>query len=301
MIKLSFIKSNVRKNNIERCLALLKTEIFSGLREARQVVVIPNCMTTKNKSAVTHKDTLDAVLNFIKPAVNHQIILAGGSDSRETFSVFKELGYLELQEKYDFTIADMNNDIYNDINLLGVNGNEQNTQTARTIMDSDYIITLSIPKTDNSTVYSGAIKNVAQNTLPNSGYSIHSKLMSKFNLSKNHKSILFENHKSANQNIYRIYNKLSIKLAVIDAFEAMEGDGPIDGDTVPCHWAIGTTNPIAADCLAATLMGINYKDVGYLAMLEKGDDEYFIAGDDWQRSIKKFKMHSKFEQIKNWE
>jgi len=51
-------------------------------------------------------------------------------------------------------------------------------------------------------------------------------------------------------------------------------------------------------------MGINIKDVGYLAMLDEEDEDktdYFIIGDDWKKSIIPFQMHPDFDRIKNWQ
>jgi hypothetical protein len=114
-------------------------------------------------------------------------------------------------------------------------------------------------------------------------------------------TVIYDESKITHQNIKELYSKLSLKLAVIDAFEAIEGDGSVNGDIVPAHWAIATSNPVAADCLACTLMGINFKNVGYLSLLEKGEEEYYVGGDDWQKAIKKFKMPTDFDKIKNWE
>ena len=298
MIKLSYIKSDDRKYNVERCLSLIKSEIVAGLKDAKHVVVKPNCSYGKVKSAATSKDALEMVLKFIKPHTSNQIILAGDSENGKTMETLKDLGYLDLQERYDFTIVDLKNDPKSEIDLIDRFGSKWSAEIPNTILNSDYLISIAPPKTDDHTVYTGIIKNsLSCDYYKPSGFNLASKL----GLKNKNKITHQADYKIINENIKNIYSRLSTKLAVVDAFEAMEGEGPLNGDIVPCHWAIATTTPIAADCLACTMMGINYKDVGYLSMLEKGQDEYFIAGDDWQKSIKKFKMHSTFPRMKNWE
>lgn len=303
MSKVSFIKSDDRKYNIERCLSLLKSEIISGLRDAKNVVIKPNCVSDKVKLAATNKDAIEAVLEFIKPYTEAQITLAEGTGVGNTIDAFKNFGYLELQEKYDFTIVDLNSDEYETIPLLLKNGKTWQAQVSKTVLNSDYLISVSPPKTHNAVVYTGAIKNVSVGSLIRS-ISSFSKQINKLNLSvglpRNNKALIHQGPKVINENIKRIYEKLSLKLAVLDGYEAMQGDGPIDGEMVPAHWAVASTDPLAADWLACELMGIDIADVGYLSLLGAGEEEHFIAGDDWKKCLIKFKLHSNFEVMKKW-
>jgi hypothetical protein len=53
-------------------------------------------------------------------------------------------------------------------------------------------------------------------------------------------------------------------LAVIDGFEAMEGNGPTDGSPVAMHLALASTDALAADVVGTVLMGFDPDEVGYL-------------------------------------
>lgn len=298
MSKVSFIKSDDRKYNIERCLSLIKSEIILGLRNARNVVVKPNCPTDNIRLAATNADALDAVLNFIKPYVKGQITLAEGVETGDTLTAFKNFDYLPLQEKYDFSIVDLNSDEYMDISLIDTKGKTKKGQIAKTILNSDYLISVSPPKTDNTVIYTGAIKNVTVESLARSTSAFLqtiNKFKESLGFSKNNKTIIHQNTKAINENINRIYEKISLKLAVIDAFEAMQGDGPVNGNLVPAHFAIASSDAVSADSLACRLMGIDPKDIGYLAMLDTEKEEDFVIGDDWEKNIIKFKLHSNFE------
>lgn len=303
MSKISFIKSDDREYNIERCLSLIKSEIMNGLRRAKNVVVKPNCVVDNNRLAATNADALNAVLKFIRPYVKGQITIAEGTGMGDTLTAFRNYGYLDLQEKYDFEIADINNDDFEIIKLFDKNGKTWDAQISKTILSSDYLISITPPKTHNEVVYTGAIKNVAVGSLLRPSAKLPALLAAKIGLIKNNKISIHQGTKIINQNIKCLAQELPIQLAVIDGFEIMEGDGPVNGDMVPAHWAVASSDPLAVDYLACQLLGIDIKDVGYLAMIDEEEEDksdYFIIGDDWKKNITPIKMHPNFDKIKNW-
>lgn len=297
MSKVSFIKSDDRKYNIERCLSLIKSEIISGLKNASGVVVKPSCLTDNVRGSATSKDALAVVLSFIKPYVNGQITLAEGVSYGDTLTAFKNFDYLSLQEEYDFSIVDLNLDEYDKIPLIDNRGKIWVGQIAKTITRSDYLISISSPKTHSLTMYGGAIENIAIGSLIRSVTTFSkpvNKFRSSFGFPKNNKALLYQNVKAENKNINRILEEAPIGLAVLDAFEAIEGDGPLNGNMVPAHFAIASSDAAAADSLACRLMSIDPKNIGYLALQDTEKEEDFVIGDDWEKNIIKFKLPSNF-------
>ncbi len=300
MSKVSFIKSTDRKYNIERCLSLIKSEVVNGLKEAKRVVVKPNCVTDNNQLAATNVEALRAVLEFIQPHTKCQITVAEGCVTGRTLNAFKNFGYLKLQDEFDFTIVDLNDDEFATVNLLDKDNKTQQAEIAKTILESDYLISISPPKTHNEAVYTGAIKNATVGSLLRPTGGLAAKFAGKLGIAKNNKSLIHREPKVINENIRRLYKYVPLRLAVLDGFEAMEGDGPINGKMVPTHFAIASSDPLAADWLACQLMGISVDDVGYLSLLEAGRNEYFVAGDTWRDKISQFKMHKDFNKIRQW-
>lgn len=302
MTKISFIKSDNRTYNIERCLSLIKSEVVSVVRNAKRVVIKPNCVTDKIQLAASHVDTLRSLIDFIRPHVAGQITLAEGTGTGDTMTAFRNFGYLDIQDRYDLALIDLNADTFGEVEILDKNGNPIKARVAKTILDSDCVISVSPPKTHNEVVYTGAIKNISVGPLLRPVGGVGGKLGRIFRRIRNYKSMIHQGPEIISKNIVRLYEKIAFKLAVLDGFEAMEGDGPIDGEMVPAHFAIASTNPVAADWLACQLMGINIADVGYLSMLcdEKEAANYFIIGDEWKDHIIEFKMHSNFEKIRHW-
>ncbi len=295
MKKISYIKSDDRKYNIERCLSLIKSEITSGLKNARSIVIKPNCVSSKVKLAATHVDALEALLEFIYPHIKGQITLAEGTGLGDTIEAFKNFGYLKLQDKYGFSLCDLNTDDYEEIELEDNISGKWKAKIAKTLLQSDYLISISPPKTHNCVVYTGAIKNVAIGSLIREDASFASKILQKTSQlfgKKNYKEEVHKYPEKLSKNIDLIYDKIPLKLAILDGFEAMEGNGPVNGDIVPAHFALASSDPPAADWLALKLMGIDIKKVEYIDSLVGNDDaNYFIVGDDWQKNITPFRLH----------
>jgi uncharacterized protein (DUF362 family) len=67
-----------------------------------------------------------------------------------------------------------------------------------------------------------------------------------------------------NLNLAVLAPRVMPHLSVIDAFEAMEGNGPSKGSPVPLRVALTSTDALAADVVAANLMGFDSDKIGYL-------------------------------------
>lgn len=304
MSKISFIQSDDRKYNISRALSLIKGEIISGIKNAKNIVIKPNCVVTDFQLAATNVKTLDAIFDFISPYAKNQIVLAEGSGIGETVDAFKNYGYFTLQEKYGFAFTDLNHDEFETFDLFDRHGKTWSAQISRTILKSDYLISVTVPKTHNEVVYTGAIKNVAVGSLLRPEGSFAARIASKFGIVRNNKAMIHQGYKTINRNIALLAKKIKINLCIIDGFSSMQGNGPShEGELASTHWAIVSSNALSADLLALNLMGIPLKDVGYLSILnsESKDLDPFIIGDDWKKSITKFKMHSNYDKIKQWQ
>ncbi|OQA02880.1 MAG: hypothetical protein BWY68_00895 [bacterium ADurb.Bin400] len=149
-------------------------------------------------------------------------------------------------------------------------------------------------------MYTGAVNNVSVGGLLRPPTDLATRLTTRFKKIINSKTMIHQGPAIINENIKRIYQHVPLKLAVLDAFEAMEGNGPINGDMVPAHFAIASSDPLAADWLACQLMGIDINDVGYLSLLNASNEDVFFVGNGWTGHTMNFKMHQNFESIRKW-
>lgn len=284
MIKISYIKSDDRIYNIERCLSLIKSEITSRLRNANRAVVKPFCLSEDFRAGSTHIAALHALLSFIKPFSKGQLVLAGNVHSGKTINAFKTLGYLEIQDEFDFEIVDLNDD-----EMVLPPGSE--VPIAKTLLDADYIISLTPPRAFSSTSYFGAIANLADP----SKQSINDRP----NFLREVKSLFQpDTENSFLQNkIASSYLAIKPQLAVIDGYELTEGGNPPGGNLLPSHFAITSTNFVAADWLCANLMQLELDKIDYFSTLGAENEKvnYFVIGDDWQKNLinLKFSDHSR--------
>lgn len=304
MAKISFIQSSNRKYNTTRALSLIKSEVISGIKNAKNVVVKPNCVVTDYQLAATHVETLDALLEFIYPYAKNQIVLAEGSGVGETVDAFKNYDYFSIQEKYGFAFTDLNNDEFQNIELFDRNNKKWLAQVSNTILNSDYLISITPPKTHNEVVYTGVIKNVAVGSLLRPEGNFAARIASRFGIVRNNKAMIHQGYKILNKNIAELSKKIKINLAVIDGYSSMQGNGPgHDGELVPTHWAVASSSALSADLLTLKLLGISQNDVGYLSILNQNNPELepFIIGDDWRKSVHEIKMHDNFDKIRKWQ
>jgi uncharacterized protein (DUF362 family) len=97
-------------------------------------------------------------------------------------------------------------------------------------------------------------------------------------------------------------------LSVIDGFEAMEGDGPSEGDPVPWRVALVSVDWLAADVTTARLMGFDLEEVGYLyycAQAGYGTTDpaaiRVLGNIDLDQAARRFKRHASTHLQRRWE
>jgi uncharacterized protein (DUF362 family) len=83
-------------------------------------------------------------------------------------------------------------------------------------------------------------------------------------LGQSSKRAMHQSFPVMNLNLFTLARYLYPHLAVIDGFEAMEGDGPTKGERVDWRIALASTDWLAADVTTARLMGFDLDEVGYL-------------------------------------
>jgi uncharacterized protein (DUF362 family) len=110
-----------------------------------------------------------------------------------------------------------------------------------------------------------------------------------------------------NLNLALIAPLVKPHLAVIDAFEAMEGNGPTEGTPVPLHLALVGADALAADVVGAALMGFDAGEVGYLhycreMALGEGDLSRIelVGNATLADCIRPFRPHATYHRQRRW-
>jgi len=101
-------------------------------------------------------------------------------------------------------------------------------------------------------------------------------------------------------------SKLRPDLAVIDGYQAMEGNGPVGGTPVEHRVAVASLDWLAADRVAVALMGIDLDKVGYLnycaaaGMGEARLDRMEILGSRVSDHLRKYRLADNIAQQLEW-
>jgi uncharacterized protein (DUF362 family) len=117
---------------------------------------------------------------------------------------------------------------------------------------------------------------------------------------------MHQGHPVHNLNLYLLARAYPPDMSIIDGYLGMEGNGPLFGKPVQWGVAIASRNPVAADCLAAHLMGFPITDIGYLWYCTKkglgtGDPgQMEIMGAELQECYHRFTPPPDFEVQKGW-
>ena len=145
------------------------------------------------------------------------------------------------------------------------------------IVEADYIINICKLKTHAMTGYSGGIKNLF-GTIPG--------------LEKPQMHYRWPEIEDFSNMLLELAQTVAPQLTVIDAIDAMEGNGPTGGTSHPLHMLLAAKDFYTQDCFAAKLMGLEPTEIVMLRQaLEKGlarPKELALVGDPVPEGLSPF-------------
>lgn len=326
----ALVKGNDRYQNILHALRLLDKEITIG----RKPLVKPNFVSTKVQLAASHADAARAVVDFVREKTASTIIIGEGAASSDTFQGYKNFNFVKLGEKYqNVKFMDLNRDNFEIVALYDQKLNPHPFRIARTTLESDFRVSLCIPKTHDTACVTLSLKNMVVGSLirdvgPNiinlAGRMadremrlvpsrikplFSSQSMSRLGITKiggNDKAKLHQGYLNTHLFLYQLARIIPPHLCVLDGFESMEANGPVSGDRVDWRIAIVGTDFLATDTVAAVLMGFDPEDIGYLYFCKKdklgeGDiDKIKLIGTPLKECLRPFKPHQSYQKQLKW-
>ena len=338
--KAALIKGDNRKENIKKCLSLIKDDMDS-IKNAKNILIKPNLVALKPDFANTSVEAIEAVIEFIRDMLPDTPITVGESSASAfykgipTADVFRDYDYYRLETKYkNVSLIDFDND--KDVQESPIQSvvGDTHLRITRRAEEFDYKISLAIPKTHNFAVATFGIKNMAGLVLRQDMAMIHGmkggvevdapktfldKLPSG-TVSRARRALpnwlinfLFKQYptyrksvKMIHHNIVEFAKRTWPDLVVLDGFVCMEGDGPVDGTSVNMKVAIASADPVKADGVGARLIGFEPEDIGYLYYLQNQErmGEYSLenlAGDDLNGVKRKFSRHGTYDIQSQWQ
>lgn len=336
--KVALIRGNDRKENIKRCLELIRDDL-EPVRKSENILIKPNLVALKPDFANTHVEAIEAVIEFMRHIVPDTPITVGESSATAfyrglpTTSVFRDYDYHRLKKKYsNVSLTDFDND--KDVLESPIHSvvGDTHLRITRRVQEFDYRISLSIPKTHNFAVATFGIKNMAGLVLRQDMAMIHGMkggvevdapktLLDRLppgTVSRARRSLpnwlinfLFRQYptyrksvKMIHHNIVEFAKRTWPDLVVLDGYTCMEGDGPVDGSAVDMKVAVASADPVKADGVGARLIGFEPDEIGYLYYLQNEKmGEYSLdnlVGDDLNSVKKNFRRHGTYDIQSQW-
>jgi uncharacterized protein (DUF362 family) len=291
--RVSLVKGEDRYKNVTRALKAMEDDILGAIRN-KKILLKPNVVLADNPLAVTHVDAVRAILDFLAPHFKKTIIIGEGGHHK-TFDGYKNAGYLEFEKSYNAKLVDLNQDSFEYRYVFGVEHKPLPVRISATCLNPDvYIISAAQMKTHNYVLVTLSLKNLL--------------LGCPIKDDKGNDKGLFHTAPPAlndlcHFNMFHIAQEVFPDLAVIDGFEAMEGNGPAWGTALPARVALASLDAVAADTVATKIMGFDPKRVLYLASMNEagmgqGDlDKIAVTGTPLDQCLYKFKPHEKMAEV----
>ncbi len=251
-------------------IAFRSLHFFSKeIREAignKLVVLKPNNVSTTIQLASTHAETLEGVLEFLRSIKKlKNTVIAESAASGATLDGYSNFGYMSVAEKYGVRLIDLDLQKIEIVHVFDEKDFRPHpVRMSSMLLDSNsYVVSVARMKTHDRVVATLSLKNIVVGApVKDPGFAFGS---ARKPGTVNDKSIVHgSGFRAINYNLYVLARQLHPHLAVIDAFDGMEGNGPNNGTPVDHRICIASTDWLAADRVGIELMGIDFALVGYL-------------------------------------
>ena len=285
MSKISIVKGEGRKENIKKAAGHLEKDIEKAikLKKSNQLFIKVNAIDSNISAARTHTDALEAVLEIFYEKFDKIIV---GDNS---YVFYKDRGgpYRAVLNKFPrVKLSDLTEFESEDIEFKLIDGKVGKGKISL-IHKKAFSISLALPKTHDAFVYTGCLKNMFGCVTEGRGHLHALRLLKRLIINKD-----VETNKIKLENLISVINKTMPDLCILDAYEGMEGNGPLHGKKVKIGVAMCSLDGILIDKVASKICGMNH--VPYLFMLSHDSDnaEMIKEGfEDLEEISKKFKMH----------
>lgn len=227
--------------------ALAALEIERELRPGMKVVIKPNLVMAKSPSfpATTHPLVIKAVAGWLREHGITDITLAESSGGLYTAEYMKNIYHIcgmrqlepEVKLNMDFSARTVN---------CPDGFQNHSFHIITPICEADYIINICKLKTHSMTGYSGGIKNLF-GVIPG--------------LEKPQMHYRWPEIEDFSRMLLEIAQTVKPDLTIIDAIDAMEGNGPTGGSSHPLHMLLASRDVYTQDYFAAGLMGLDPMDI----------------------------------------
>jgi uncharacterized protein (DUF362 family) len=256
------IKSQVDHANLDTTISASFEELNFKIGEKDIIAIKPNLCDYRppEQGGTTDPLLVEAIIKHIRKFSKCPINIV---ESDHALAIaddeFERLGYLYLKDKFEnVNLINLTKDKQHRLFLDGYYFEE--FSAAEILLKTTKLINVAKLKTHTQTKITCILKN-------------------QFGLvSRRYKK---RYHPFLSEVILDLINLFTPTISVIDGIVGMEGSGPSDGDKKKTNLIICGNDPIATDCVAAQIMGINPSTVPVIKMAKKkkiSDFQYRLIG-----------------------
>jgi uncharacterized protein (DUF362 family) len=307
----SLVRGEQRRKIIYDSMMAIDNELAPALKRKKYVIIKPNITNVQKQLSATHADALHGILDYLARRFKGPIIIAESS-AGDTMEGYDNYGYPKVATEHrsqNVKLVDLNEEAKYVIRpLMDQNMHLIPVRLAARFVDPEaFIICAAVQKTHNSVIATGSVKNLVMGAPLHSPKAETTKWHDKH---KYHLSPRWTNMRAhlSNYNLSLTAQHLAPYwgAAVIDGFEGMEGEGPVDGFAVPSRIAMASLDYIAADRVSIDAMQLDASWVGYLQYCEQlGLGNYDLSkidirGEKIEAVSRKYRLDANAERHMLW-
>lgn len=297
-----------RANLAFKALEPFKEEIARRIGSKR-VILKPNNVLIDRPLSATHADHLEGILEFLKSIGKSNVVLAESPAAGSAIEGFANYGYNKFIGQYGVKFMEIDTEGFETLQCIDqTDFRPRPCRVSKLMTDPDnFVISSAKFKAHSGAGVTLSLKNIVVGSPikdPGAAYNHDGPNKGKSDKPLTHGG----GTHGLNYNLFTLAWRLHPALAVIDGFEGMEGDGPVDGTPVDHKVCVASLDWLAADRVAAELMGIDFSKIGYLTycaqsgQLGEGDlAKIEILGPSLKDHIKPYKLPSSWEEVIRWQ
>ena len=249
----AIVDASKSENCVEVVLNMIEAPKIIG--QGACVVITANMVDNKPASTgtVVHPDLLRKVIRYAKKFNPSRIVVAAGSGGAPTQQVFEEIGFNRIIREEEIEFMDLNYGPYIELSLN--HDIVSSIKINKLCEEMDVHISFTPIKMHKEATVSLGIKNVALSWPP---AEIHGMPKKKLGI-----------HEDLHNFIAAMGEVLPIDITLLSGMNGMVWTGPSDGKAVSSNLIVAGTDPVAADAVAARMMGLLPQAVHYLFELHR--------------------------------
>jgi len=294
-----------RVENVYEALKRIEADVGKALPKKRTVVIKPNMVMVDRQLTSTHVDCMEGILEFLRPLVKGEILIAESPANGPAEEGYDNYGYNRLKDKFRVRFVNLDAEPFVTEHLVDERYHVKPVRFSKLLVDPNVFLISTAPlKTHDHAVVTLGLKNVVAGALlkdPGVRWGPESKGVTD-------KPLIHggPENQGIHFNIFSLAKRAHPHLTVLDGFQGMEHNGPNNGTPVDHRVALAGTDWLAIDRLGAELMGFDWHKVGYLTFAAQADmgqtdlNQIEILGEDFRRHIRTYQPHDTIEQQYKW-